>query len=41
MELLVLSAGPGNPAEDGLRLLAGLGANGGDPHPTRNAQVRE
>ncbi|GGS24500.1 transcriptional regulator [Streptomyces nojiriensis] len=28
MELLVLSAAPGSPAEDGLRLLAGLGADG-------------
>ncbi|MFF4578827.1 helix-turn-helix transcriptional regulator [Streptomyces sp. NPDC001389] len=28
MELLVLSAAPGSPAEDGLRLLAGLGAEG-------------
>ncbi|MFF4421612.1 helix-turn-helix transcriptional regulator [Streptomyces sp. NPDC001549] len=29
MELLVLSAPPGSSAEDGLRLLAGLGADGG------------
>ncbi|WP_327381372.1 MmyB family transcriptional regulator [Streptomyces sp. NBC_01207] len=29
MELLVLSAPPGSPAEDGLRLLAGLGADSG------------
>ncbi|MGW6981950.1 helix-turn-helix transcriptional regulator [Streptomyces sp. NPDC054932] len=29
MELLVLSAAPGSSAEDGLRLLAGLGADGG------------
>lgn len=36
MELLVLSAAPGSPAEDGLRLLAGL-----DACPTANAQVRE
>lgn len=28
MELLVLSAAPGSPTEDGLRLLAGLGADG-------------
>ncbi|MFF0428113.1 helix-turn-helix transcriptional regulator [Streptomyces sp. NPDC004520] len=28
-ELLVLSAAPGSPSEDGLRLLAGLGADGG------------
>ncbi|MGI5126663.1 hypothetical protein ACQEVB_07580 [Pseudonocardia sp. CA-107938] len=27
MELVVLSAPPGSPAEDGLRLLAGLGAD--------------
>ncbi|MEV7414724.1 helix-turn-helix transcriptional regulator [Streptomyces sp. NPDC089919] len=33
MELLVLSAAPGSPAEDGLRLLAGLGADGAAPHP--------
>lgn len=33
MELLVLSAAPGSPAEDGLRLLAGLGADSGDAHP--------
>lgn len=41
MELLVLSAAPGSPAEDGLRLLAGLGANSSDAHPTVNVQVRE
>ncbi|MGW0948201.1 helix-turn-helix transcriptional regulator [Streptomyces sp. NPDC002623] len=41
MELLVLSAAPGSPAEDGLRLLAGLGAESGDAHPTVNAQIRE
>ncbi|AKH82075.1 XRE family transcriptional regulator [Streptomyces sp. CNQ-509] len=41
MELIVLSAAPNSPAEDGLRLLAGLGAGGGDAHPTANAQVRE
>lgn len=41
MELLVLSAAPGSPAEDGLRLLAGLGADRGDAHPRVNAQVRE
>jgi transcriptional regulator with XRE-family HTH domain len=34
MELLVLSAAPGSPSEDGLRLLAGLGADSGDAHPT-------
>ncbi|MGC9540391.1 helix-turn-helix transcriptional regulator [Streptomyces sp. UG1] len=33
MELLVLSAPPGSPAEDGLRLLAGLGSDSGDAHP--------
>jgi hypothetical protein len=41
MELLVLSAAPGSPAEDGLRLLAGLGANSGDRRPEMNSQVRE
>jgi transcriptional regulator with XRE-family HTH domain len=41
MELLVLSAAAGSPAEDGLRLLAGLDADNGDPHPAVNAQVRE
>ncbi|MGW7193776.1 MmyB family transcriptional regulator, partial [Streptomyces sp. NPDC054838] len=41
MELLVLSAAPGSPAEDGLRLLAGLGADIGDAHRTVNARVRE
>ncbi|MCK9926627.1 helix-turn-helix transcriptional regulator [Frankia sp. Mgl5] len=41
MELLVLSAAPDSPAEDGLRLLAGLGADSGDTQPTVNAQVRE
>ncbi len=41
MELLVLSAAPGSPTEDGLRLLAGLGADSGDAHPTMNARVRE
>ncbi|MCF3180617.1 helix-turn-helix domain-containing protein [Streptomyces polychromogenes] len=36
MELLVLSAAPGSPAEDGLRLLAGLGADdGGSAQPAR------
>ncbi|MEU6277151.1 helix-turn-helix transcriptional regulator [Streptomyces populi] len=34
MELLVLSAAPGSPAEDGLRLLAGLDTDGGDVRPT-------
>ncbi|MFJ6758649.1 helix-turn-helix transcriptional regulator [Streptomyces sp. NPDC091273] len=43
MELLVLSAAPGSPAADGLRLLAGLGTDSGDAHahPAVNAQVRE
>ncbi|WP_369173489.1 helix-turn-helix transcriptional regulator [Streptomyces sp. R28] len=41
MELLVFSAAPGTPAEDGLRLLAGLGTDSGDTHPTVNAQIRE
>ncbi|WP_431676091.1 helix-turn-helix transcriptional regulator [Kitasatospora sp. KL5] len=39
-ELLVLSAAPGSPTEDGLRLLAGLGTDTGDPQPTVNTQVR-
>ncbi|MDT0345164.1 helix-turn-helix transcriptional regulator [Streptomyces litchfieldiae] len=41
VELLVLSASPGSPAEDGLRLLVGLGADSGDAHPSVNAQARE
>jgi hypothetical protein len=41
MELLVLSAAPGSPAEDGLRLLAGLDADDGHAHPTMNTQVHE
>lgn len=41
MELLVLSAAPGSPAEDGLRLLAGLGADSRVAHPPVKAQVRE
>jgi transcriptional regulator with XRE-family HTH domain len=41
MELLVLSAAPASPAEDGLRLLAGLGAGSGDAHPRTNAPVLE
>ncbi|MEU9453131.1 helix-turn-helix transcriptional regulator [Streptomyces sp. NPDC048277] len=36
MELLVLSAAADSPAEDGLRLLAGLGADSGDAHPAVN-----
>ncbi|MEU5896828.1 helix-turn-helix transcriptional regulator [Streptomyces venezuelae] len=41
IELLVLSASPGSPAEDGLRLLAGLGADNGNTYPRVNAQIRE
>ncbi|MFE9561708.1 helix-turn-helix transcriptional regulator [Streptomyces sp. NPDC006487] len=33
MELLILSAAPGSPAEDGLRLLSGLGADSADARP--------
>ncbi|MEU0053541.1 helix-turn-helix transcriptional regulator [Streptomyces sp. NPDC006309] len=40
-ELLVLSAAPGSPAEDGLRLLAGLDTAGGDARPPVKARVRE
>ncbi|MFI6572398.1 hypothetical protein [Nocardia fluminea] len=32
---------PGSAAEDGLRLLAGLGASSGNAHPTMTTQVRE
>ncbi|MEU1226119.1 helix-turn-helix transcriptional regulator [Streptomyces sp. NPDC005828] len=39
MELLVLSAAPGSPAEDGLRLLAGLDADGADARTGVDAQV--
>ncbi|MEU6256796.1 helix-turn-helix transcriptional regulator [Streptomyces sp. NPDC047043] len=39
MELLVLSAAPGSPTEDGLRLLAGLGADGGDARPRPAART--
>lgn len=35
LELLVLSAVPGSPAEDGLRLLAGLDADSSSAEPTR------
>ncbi|WP_037857635.1 helix-turn-helix transcriptional regulator [Streptomyces sp. NRRL S-340] len=38
MELLVLSAAPGSPDENGLRLLAGLDADRGDARPPVNAQ---
>ena len=41
MELVVLSAAAGSPAEDGLRLLARLGADCADAHPSVNAQVPE
>ncbi|MFZ3474105.1 helix-turn-helix transcriptional regulator [Streptomyces sp. 4.24] len=40
MELVVLSAAPGSPAEDGLRLLANLGADGGDAHPPATTPAR-
>ncbi|WP_017594247.1 helix-turn-helix transcriptional regulator [Nocardiopsis potens] len=40
MELLVLSAPPGSPAEDGLRLLESLGADGG-PHTAADTRARE
>ncbi|MGQ4516397.1 MmyB family transcriptional regulator [Streptomyces sp. DW26H14] len=41
MELLVLSAPPGSPAEDGLRLLAGLAPDNEAAQPAANARVRE
>lgn len=41
LELLVLSATPGTPAEDGLRLLAALDADSAAAHPTANARARE
>jgi transcriptional regulator with XRE-family HTH domain len=41
LELLVLSAAPHSSAADGLRLLAGLGADSGDAHPTADAPARE
>ncbi|MER7576965.1 helix-turn-helix transcriptional regulator [Streptomyces sp. NPDC126514] len=41
IELLVLSASPTSPAEDGLRLLAGLAADNGNAHQPVNAQIRE
>jgi len=40
-ELLVLSAAPGSPAQDGLRLLAGLGANSDDALLVEKADVPE
>ncbi|MHC3472838.1 helix-turn-helix transcriptional regulator [Streptomyces sp. 7R007] len=39
-ELLVLSAPPGSPAEDGLRLLAGLGADDAGASPARDVRAR-
>lgn len=36
MELIVLSAAPDSPTEDGLLLLAGLDVDSGDAHPTMN-----
>ncbi|MCL7427119.1 helix-turn-helix transcriptional regulator [Streptomyces sp. YS415] len=41
IELLVLSASPASPAEDGLRLLAGLSADDSNAHPPANAHIRE
>ncbi|MFF7813627.1 helix-turn-helix transcriptional regulator [Streptomyces sp. NPDC007945] len=41
IELLVLSAPQGSPAEDGLRLLAGLGADNDDARPPASAQISE
>ncbi|ROQ67160.1 helix-turn-helix protein [Streptomyces sp. 840.1] len=41
MELVVMAAAPGSPAEDGLRLLATLGADSGNAQAAVNAQVRE
>jgi transcriptional regulator with XRE-family HTH domain len=41
MELLVLSAAPGSPTEDGLRLLAGLDADSGDARPSTPAHSRD
>ncbi|WP_051840840.1 helix-turn-helix transcriptional regulator [Streptomyces sp. NRRL F-5126] len=40
MELLVLSAAPGSPTEDGLRLLASLGDDAGDGEDVRPADAR-
>lgn len=39
MELIIQSAVPGSPAEDGLRLLAGLDAGTGDGHPVADARA--
>ncbi|MEU6622998.1 helix-turn-helix transcriptional regulator [Streptomyces litmocidini] len=41
MELLVLSAAPGSPSEDGLRLLAGLDADGAPSRPPVDVRVRD
>ncbi|MFI1464260.1 helix-turn-helix transcriptional regulator [Nocardia carnea] len=41
LEMLVLSAVPGSPAEDGLRLLAGLDADSSAARSTATAPVRE
>ncbi|GHE39989.1 MULTISPECIES: helix-turn-helix transcriptional regulator [Streptomyces] len=41
MELLVLSAAPGSPTEDGLRLLAGLGRDSAAAHPPAQVRVRD
>ncbi|NEW37729.1 helix-turn-helix domain-containing protein [Nocardia cyriacigeorgica] len=41
LELIVLSAASASPAEDGLRLLAGLGADSDDPSSTTTAQAWE
>lgn len=40
-ELLVLSAAPGTPAEDGLRLLASLGTADGAAHPQQGTRAAE
>ncbi|MFF9851079.1 helix-turn-helix transcriptional regulator [Streptomyces litmocidini] len=41
MELVVLSAAPGTPAEDGLRLLAGLDADSAPTRPPVDVRVRD
>ncbi|MFK0191498.1 helix-turn-helix transcriptional regulator [Kitasatospora sp. NPDC090308] len=41
VELLVLSAAPGSPSEDGLRLLAGLAAETGSPRDPADVRTRE
>ena len=40
-ELLVLSAAPGSPAEDGLRLLGALDGNRSGAHPPVEARTRD